>query len=620
MKANKVLEIEILPDKIKHQFSSPVSLRKVFEELNLHLLYPCGGNHSCGKCAVQFIGQYPDPTYQDSLFFTPQEIRQGWRLSCFTQLGQSSTVLIPDENRLNHLTGLKTSVIEQIPVQPPVRKYFLKLPVAEGLENLKSDVQLVQEELERACQIRAAVLLSVLRRLPAVLRENDYQVTVTVRDRDIIDVEGGNTTEQAYGLAIDLGTTTVVVSLHHLLSGETIDIAASINPQARFGSDLISRLTYISQQADGLEHLHKVMVQGINSLITDLCKMHQVDTNNVYMMTVSGNAGMNHLLLGVNPQSLALAPYTPVFKELRKERASELDLAINAEAGIVITPNLGGFVGGDVLADMLVAGFGKKAGESKLLIDIGTNCEVVIETDSSRLTASSPAGPALEGASISFGMRAESGAIYDAHWQGSELLVETIDDEPARGICGSGLFHLIDVLIQKKIIKPAGKWNDRSALADAETREFYRQRMGLYRGEYALLIAGVLQGAKRNIYLTQTDIRAFQLAKSAITSAWQVLCRLAEIQPLAIENVYLAGAFGNFIRPQTAVDLKLVPALDLNRIHFIGNASLEGARRILLDQDQLQQVDKLATGTRFVELAGRADFQDLYVQNMMLYE
>ncbi len=494
------------------------------------------------------------------------------------------------------------------------------MPVAEGLQNLKCDIQLVQEEIEREYQIRATVSLPVLRRLPEVLRENDYQVTVTVMDQEIIDVEGGNTVEQAFGLAIDLGTTTVVVSLHHLLSGETIDIAASINPQARFGSDLISRLTYISQQADGLEHLHKVIIQGINSLVAELCKIHQVATNNVYLMTLSGNAGMNHLFLGINPQSLALAPYTPVFKELRKERAADLGLAVSTGANILITPNLGGFVGGDVLADMLVAGFGQKDKKSKLLIDIGTNCEVVVETDSIRMTASSPAGPALEGASISFGMRAESGAIYDAHWQGSELLVDTIDDEPARGICGSGLFHLIDVLIQKKIIKSTGKWNEQSDLDTAEIIEFYRQRMGLYRGEHALLIEGVLQGAKRNIYLTQTDIRAFQLAKSAITSAWQVLCQLAGIQPLAIEDVYLAGAFGNFIRPRTAVDLKLVPAIDLNRIHFIGNASLEGARRILLDQDQLKQVDWLAASTRFVELAGRADFQDLYVQNMILYE
>ncbi len=619
MKENKAFEIEILPDKIKHQFPSPISLRKAFEELNLHLLYPCGGNHSCGKCAIQFLGQCPEPTYQDSLFFTPQELQQGWRLSCMTNIYQSGTVLIPGENRLNHLTGLRTSVPEQISVKPPLKKYFLKLSAA-TLENLKSDIQLIQEEVDREYQIQSTVSLPVLKKLPVVLRENGYQVTVTVMEQEIIDIEGGNTVDQAYGLAIDLGTTTVVISLHHLPSGETIDIAASINPQARFGSDLISRLTYISQQTDGLEHLHKVIIQGINSLIAELCKTHQVDNNNLYIITLSGNAGMNHLLLGINPQSLALAPYTPVFKDLRKEKAVDLGLAVNGQANILIAPNLGGFVGGDVVADMLVAGFGKKEEGSKLLIDIGTNCEVVVETDSIRLTASSPAGPALEGACISFGMRAESGAIYDAHWQGSELSVDTIDDEPARGICGSGLFHLIDVLIQKKILKSTGKWCESDDLDTEEAAEFYRQRMGLYRGEYAALITGVLQGAKRNIYLTQTDIRAFQLAKSAITSAWLVLCRLAEIQPLAIKNVYLAGAFGNFIRPQTAVDLKLVPAIDLNRIHFIGNASLEGARRILLDQEQLKQVDLLARTTRFVEMAGRADFQDLYIQNMMLYE
>jgi uncharacterized 2Fe-2S/4Fe-4S cluster protein (DUF4445 family) len=619
MKENKKLWIEILPDNIRHQFPSPVALKKVCEELNLHLLYPCGGNHSCGKCAVQFVGHCPDPTYQDRLFFTPHELEQGWRLSCLVQIGQSSTVRIPLENRLNQLTALKSSVAEQISLQPALKKYFLKLSPATP-QHLKSDIQLVQEVIDREYQIQSTVSLAVLKRLPMVLRENAYRLTVTVMGQEIIDIEGGDTVSQLYGLAIDLGTTTLVISLHNLCSGETVDITSSINPQARFGTDLISRLSYITQQADGLEHLHKVIIQGINSLVAELCKIHQVDTRHLYVITVSGNAGMNHLLLGINPQSLALAPYTPVFKQMRKERAIDLGLAVNEQAAILVAPNLGGFVGGDVLADMLVAGFGGAGGASRLLIDIGTNCEVVVETDSIRLTASSPAGPALEGACISFGMRAESGAIYDAHWQGNELVIDTIDNEPARGICGSGLFHLIDALIQKKILKSTGRWAGTDDLANSEMDEIYRQRMGSFRGESALLINGILHGAKRNIYLTQSDIRAFQLAKSAITSAWQVLCRLAEIQPLAIGNVYLAGAFGNFIRPQTAVDLNLVPGIGLDRIHFIGNASLEGARRILLNREQLSQIDLLARTTRFVELAGRADFQDLYIQNMMLYE
>ena len=614
---SKVHWIEILPDKVKLKSTSPVSLKRVLDEINLHVLYPCGGNHTCGKCAVQFQGSVPEPSYHDYLFFTPQELQEGWRLSCVTVISSSCTVLIPAENRLYYNKELKTSAHEPISAQPVLKKYYLKL-IPASLDNLKGDVQLIQEGIYKEHQLETILLLPVLKRLPAILRDNQYQITVTVMNQKILDIEGGNTVDKAYGVAIDLGTTSLVASLHHLPSGETIGIASSINPQVRFGADLISRFTYISRERGGLEQLQQEIIQGINSLIAELCGSFEVSLKNLYLLTVSANSGMNHLLLGINPQSLAMAPYTPVFKDLREEKATDLGLEVNEEAVVMVLPNLGGFVGGDVLADMLVAGFGKGEGIYKLLIDIGTNCEVVVESDSIRLATSAPAGPALEGACISFGMRAESGAIYDAHWQENELLVDTIDNEPARGICGSGLFHLVDALLQKKIIKTSGKWAEYNELDSKAAKDFYSQKMGIHSGEPALLVCGIINGARRNVYLTQGDIRAFQLAKSAITSAWQVLCNLAGLQPSVIAQVYIAGAFGNFIRSRAAIALKLVPAIDINRIHFIGDASLEGARRVLLNVTHLNQVELLARTTQFVELAGRADFEELYVQNLML--
>ena len=617
MDENKKFCLEILPDQVHYNFQSAVSLKHLFEEIALPVLYPCGGNHSCGKCAVQFLDHPPEPSYQDNLFFTPGELQQGWRLVCTTVVSESGALVIPEEVRLNQLVGLKTSLVKKIAPHTPVKKYFLQVSPP-TLENLMSDTELVLESLEKEYHQRPALRLPVLRKLPALLRDNRHQITLTVLDQECITVEGGNTADHAYGIAVDLGTTTLVVSLHHLPSGRTLGIESSINPQARFGADLISRLTYLAQQKEGLQQLHTIVLQGINNLIAELCKIHQVNPDNIYLLTLAGNAGMNHLFLGINPQYLALAPYTPVFKELRKEKAIDLGVKIQEQARILVAPNLGGFVGGDVLSDMLVAGFGKEDAETKLLIDIGTNCEVVLETPAVRLAASSPAGPALEGACISFGMRAEPGAIYDAKWQGNDLVVTTIEDESARGICGSGLFHLIDVLLELKIITPGGKWADPDDLVDHAIAEFYRQKSGRYKTESALRIADSLNHAQRNIYLTQLDIRAFQLAKSAITSAWQVLCHQAGIKPEEIQNVFIAGAFGNFIRPRTAVDLDLVPRIDMNHIHFIGNASLEGARRMLLDQDHIRQVEALAESTRFIELAGREDFQELYVHNLLL--
>jgi uncharacterized 2Fe-2S/4Fe-4S cluster protein (DUF4445 family) len=617
MSAEKKFSIEILPDGIRYDSPSGISLKQFFEEIKLPVLYPCGGNHSCGKCAVQFLKQPPAPSYEDNLFFTPGEIEQGWRLACTTRISASTTLLIPDELRLNRMIGLKSSVHKHITPQLTLKKYFLHVSPP-TLQNLKSDTELILDALEKEFQQHPVISLAVVKKLPALLHNQNRSLTVTVLDQECIQVEEGNTVDRAYGLAVDLGTTTLVVSLHHLPSGQTLGIESTVNPQALFGADLISRLTFVAREPEGLLKLQTTVLQGINNLIAGLCKMQQVQPENIYLMTLAGNAGMNHLFLGIDPQYLALAPYTPVFKELRKEKAMDLQVNILDRAKILVAPNLGGFVGGDVLADMLVAGFGKEEAEIKLLIDIGTNCEVVLEIPGMRLAASSPAGPALEGACISFGMRAEAGAIYDAAWMQEDLVVATIDGDPPRGICGSGLFHLINALLELNVIKPGGKWADQDDVTDPAIKKFFREKMSHIKAESALLVAGTFNSAKRNIYLTQSDIRAFQLAKSAITSAWQVLCRKAAIKPEDIRNVYIAGAFGNFIRPGAAVDLNLVPKIDRDHIHFIGNASLEGARRMLLDQENIWQVERLARQTQFIELAGREDFQELYVENLLL--
>ena len=316
---------------------------------------------------------------------------------------------------------------------------------------------------------------------------------------------------------------------------------------------------------------------------------------------------MNHFFLGINPKNLGFAPFKPEFYKMKEVLARKVGLTIQPQASVYVMPNIGGYVGGDIISDLLCAGFGKQDHKIKLLIDIGTNCEVVLEHPDGRLATSSPAGPALEGACIRFGMRAESGAIYDIDDSGNVL---TIKNNPVRGICGSGLFHLIDALYTIGLIKASGLIEDNKSNSRFVIREFESQKL--------ILLDNEGSQSAREVYLTQGDVREFQLARAAIIAAWKMLSDLAGIKTSDIDDVYIAGAFGNFIRPEAAIKLGLVPLRDINKIHLIGNGSLEGGRLILTNADLLDRASNLAETTKFVELGGKPEFQEVFVENMTL--
>jgi uncharacterized 2Fe-2S/4Fe-4S cluster protein (DUF4445 family) len=375
---------------------------------------------------------------------------------------------------------------------------------------------------------------------------------------------------------------------------------------------LISRVTYVADDDEKLRHLQTALVNQINKLIGNICRKAKILQDHIYVLSVAGNAVMNHLFLGVNPKTIALAPYTPVFKTMKRVRAGDLDLAVFSEGLVLILPNLGGFVGGDIIADMLVAGFGRGNNKTRLLIDIGTNCEVVLEKNGKCIAASSPAGPALEGGRITYGMRAETGAIYDVQLKKSELTLLTIKDMPVKGICGSGLFHLVEAFHSAGLIQMDGRISEPEHISDINIKRLFQKRITQVNGTKAIRLADT----PSEIFLTQTDIRDFQLARSAIVSAWEILCQEFNCSAQDIEDVYIAGAFGNYIRPDTALKLGLVPDVGIDHIHFIGNAALEGARMVLVNKRNLQFTSEIVQKTRFMELGGRADFQESFIANL----
>ena len=603
---NKMHRICIEPEGKKIPVPSGSALVDILQSSGYPIILPCGGNGSCGKCLVKFLSGAPKPVYEETLFITRKQLDNGMRLACLSRIRDDARLSIERIRELTREQILTTGRSHQIKPEPAVSKKIVAVTPA-SLENLKSDEQIILQKGDLSIEI-----LDILRQLPGFIRQGKPRATLTFYQRKVISVESGDTRDRMFGIALDLGTTTIVFSIIDLIHGKTLSLHAGPNPQRQFGDDLISRLTYVRGGTDHLRKLRSGVIDYLNRMVHKGCKELQISPTDQFMLTVSGNTVMNHIFLGVDPSRIGHAPYTPVFTHARSFTAEQLDLNIHPQAPVFISPNIGGFVGGDIISDMLVAGFGRRNKGVQLLIDIGTNCEVVLEKDGSLWAASSPAGPALEGACIAHGMRAVSGAILDAKLKEAELEVQTINQETPKGICGSGLFHLVDLFFRLHLINSSGRINKPEDVTDTVSRHVAESRITTLNDHSRSI------NIYENILLTQNDIREFQLAKAAIASAWQFLCETAGCQPADVENVYIAGAFGNYIRPQAAINLGLIPALELNRVHFIGNASLEGARMMLLNRKYQKTADRIAKRTNFIELAGRPEFQEKYVQNMRL--
>ncbi len=597
-KVDKSIKITLLPENIECIAKPGSPLMQIIVKYNLPVYQPCGGNATCGKCIIRFLAGAPAPTYNDHLYLTPDEMHQGYRLACQCVLKNDARIEI---SKLSETMEIMARVPVGIELTNPLiyqKNLNIKPP---DLESLLSDEELLRETLDPETIIPEYILY----KLPEMLRNSDFKLTGILSKDRIIDIVGRTDSVEAMGIALDVGSTTLAVLMIDLVSGKTRAIDVAINPQSKYGDDLITRINYIIKNPGAEIKLRDILLAKINSLFKKICHATRIKPENVYACIVSGNTIMNHLFLGINPKYIGLAPFTPVFRQMKETNAAGAGLDIHPGADVRIMPNIGGFVGGDIVSGMLCAGFGNQDDRIKLLIDIGTNCEVVLEHPNGRLAASSPAGPALEGACIRFGMRAESGAIYDI--DDSDNLI-TIRNKPVRGICGSGLFHLIEALYRKSAINATGLITNDKNNVKFPVREF--------ESNLSFVLTADETKSGREVYLTQPDIREFQLARSAIIAAWKMLCIPAGIQSSDIDEVYIAGAFGNFIRPDAAISLGLVPLKDINKIHFIGNASLEGGRLILTNSDLSDRACELASTTQFIELAGKPQFQDVYVENI----
>ena len=574
---------------------------------------PCGGQGACGKCRVRITDHIPEPTPADKQAFTEKECRQGFRLACQTPVHGPMTVEIPATSRV----AAETQILEvahngselSFTLDSPVSKRHFEL----APPSLESD----SPDLERLTEVLGEFRIDVamLRLLPTWLRSHDFRGTAVLVDGRLVGLEEGDTQSVCYGLAFDIGTTTLVGVLTDLCTGRPAGSTSRINPQTQYGDDVISRIQRVRERPSGLDDLHGCLIETLNEMIAQLCRDAAIKPCHIYEAVFSGNTTMLHCLAAVSPAALGEIPFVAAMRRSVSFLAEDIDLAIAPQAAVCILPSVGGFVGGDTVAGMLVTEIAE-AEHPTMLIDIGTNGEIVVKSDGRLVAASCAAGPGLEGANITHGMRAMRGAIEriilndDVHY-------EVIGDAPPAGLCGSAIIDAIAELLRHGIVMPEGLFLTGEHLPD-HLPEALRNRIVEGEDGPEFVVAEPQASATGEaITITHRDIRAIQLAIAAARSAVAILLRRLDLSPGQLDRVFVAGAFGNYIRIRNAQRIGLLTTeLDESRFTFVGNSSLEGARRLVLSKSARANANRLAHATEHVELSTDPQFQMEYIEAM----
>ncbi|HEX9033730.1 MAG TPA: ASKHA domain-containing protein, partial [Streptosporangiaceae bacterium] len=502
----------------------------------------------------------------------------------------------------------------QVILRPAVQKRYLEL-AEPSLSDQRSDIERVLDALD---DLELKVDLPVLRRVGRVLRAADYQVTAVIVDEALIDVQAGDTTGSQYGIAFDLGTTTVVATLLDLSTGTPMAVGSMLSKQQPFGADVISRISAVMLEPENLDRLRQLAHESLGELTGEVCDAADVDPLDVYEVALAGNATMTHLALGIDPEPLGVAPFILSARLLPEVLASDIGLAVHPRARAVVFPSFGAYVGGDITAGLLASGMNRDS-RIRLFIDIGTNCEIVLGNRDWLLATAAPAGPAFEGAAIRCGMRAADGAIEGvelAAGAGDGVSLKVIGDCEPAGLCGSGLVDAVASLIGTGLLDRSGRFVP--AEIASQVAPGLAGRLTMLGDERVFVLAwkGEPGDVASSVFLTQRDIRELQFAKAAIASGWNVLLEEAGLTAADVQQVLLAGSFGSYLSPGNAIKLGLVPRLPVLRVVPAGNVAGEGAKMALLSVRERAAALALLEEVRYVELSDRADFNDSFVEQL----
>ena len=582
----------------------------------------CGGHGTCHKCKVRIAppsGEGADvgvpATRHDVRTFTSDQIADGWRLGCLVHATRDLVVEVPPLT--TRPKAATVGIGRQVILRPALQKRYVELSDA-TLSDQRTDLVRLTEAID---DLELTADLHVLRRLSTVLREADFKVTAVILDEALVDVEPGDTTAALYAIAFDLGTTTVVGTLLDVGTGTPLAVTSMLNAQQPFGGDVITRISATMMDKDTLGRLQQAAGATLSELALRVCREAGVDPAEVYEVAIAGNATMTALVLGIDPEPLGVAPFIMSSSQPPPVLASEIGLALHPRARAYFFPALGAYVGGDIVAGMLASGMDRDK-RTRLFIDVGTNCEIVLSNGETILSTAAPAGPAFEGGAIRCGMRAADGAIevvkVDPHALGDDpsVTLGVIGDVEPRGLCGSGLVDAVAELVRVGLLDSTGRLlPDESA---KETAPALADRMARIGDERVFLLHRPTPETDPSecVYLSQRDVRELQFAKAAISTGWSLLLKQLGLEHLDVQQVLLAGSFGNYLSPASAVRIGLVPQLPVLRIVAAGNVAGEGAKMVLLSVRERAGALALLEEVSYVELSDRPDFNDAFVEQL----
>lgn len=567
---------------------------------------PCGGSGTCGKCRIKVNGLKSEPSGKEKSLLGNRDIEMGIRLACYNRI-EGDLEIFADESSEKALI-VTEGVKRNIHLDPLLNKEY-KVLAEPQLHDQASDLERV---LSLADGAGCGIDMDMLRKLPEILRSSDFKATFIYSDGQLISVEPGNTVGRHFGAAFDIGTTTIAAYLYDLNTGEHKDTYSILNPQRKYGADVLSRIEYTIAEMNGLDSMNNEIIKCINLILGQFAEKNELKLEEIYTVTFAGNTTMMHFLMKMDARNIAVAPFIPVTTSLHIVNGIEMGININAMGKVVFIPGVSGYIGADTVAAVLSSGMYEDK-KISLLIDIGTNGEIVLGNNEWLYSCSTAAGPAFEGANIRNGVGGITGAISSVKLV-PELDIKTIGNTKPIGICGSGIVDAIAGMLSAGLIDETGRLADEE---EAESlKESYRKRLVELEGKRAFLLVEA-SGRENDIAITQKDIRELQNAKAAIAAGIKTLVKFAGISLDDVESVYLAGGFGSFIDIESAIGIGLLPKELKGRIKSIGNAAGSGAVEVLLSKKMLAETGKIKARIKNVELSASAEFVDEYVECMM---
>ena len=621
-------KVTFLPDEKEVEVKDGTTLLQAAEKAGIYINSLCGGEGLCGECRLQIVSGNAKPDKHTIGFLSKDEIQNGYVLACQTKVEDNLEVMIPAKSRMEEeriiTEGARLTYSEPEKIvlhkrpydpasffEPLVSKVYLELPEP-TLEDNASDIDRIVRELRKKSRYSYfEIPLACLQNLAAKLRDNTWKVTVTYARHDVIgrilEIEGGDTTDHNYGLAIDVGTTTVVTQLINIKTGKVVGVEANHNLQARYGEDVISRMVFACGRGS-LHPLHQAVVANINNLTQALAQEKGIDIQDIAAIVAAGNTTMSHFLLNLIPCSIRLEPYVPTATIYPQILAKEIGININPQGILEVIPSVASYVGGDIVAGVLACGLADKP-EIKCLIDVGTNGEIAIGNNEWIVCCSASAGPAFEGGGTRSGMRATKGAIEKLEITNGQVTYETIGRAKPRGICGSGLIDAIYELVRNNIIGPDGKFdlsrNDKRILEEENEPNY-------------ILAFPEETETGQAITISESEIANLIKSKGAVFAAIKSLTDYVGLTFEQLDTIYVAGGFGSSLNIPKAIAIGLLPDIDTQRIQFIGNSSVMGARMALLSAPAFEKTIDIAKKMTNIELSSYPPFMNEFVAALFL--